>query len=84
MNMHLQPPGFLFMHTGRASPMTTLLKKFSMLWKLKHIMLMKIHQDHDILSGLFWHGYYAEPMYCGFAFLTQLPRLRLSLFVKSI
>jgi hypothetical protein len=55
MIIYVQPPRFFFMH--RTSPTTTLPLFFSMIWKLQHIMLIKICQDtifcRNVFSRLF-------------------------------
>ena len=79
--IYVQPPRVFFLH--RTSPTTTQPHKFSMIWKLRHIMLMKIRRViptgwRDVLSRLYWDGQicctvvrrWLRPMYCGFNFLT--------------
>ena len=90
MTIYVQLPRFFLMR--RTSPTITLTLKFSMIWKLPHIVLIKIRQIissgwRDILSRLFWNGQICwtvvwrwVPMYCGFTFLTQLHRVWLLLF----
>ena len=97
MTIYVQPPRIFFL--DRISPMITLLSKFSMIWKLRHIMimLMKIPQFtstgwRNVLLRLFWDGQicwicvwrWLRPMYRGFTFLTQLPRVWPFLFPTLI